>query len=67
MSAMMGPVIPARLARCIMPGCPWRWRSGPDRPCATHQDDGRDLARAAEALGIVMTAPPGERQDGDAL
>jgi hypothetical protein len=26
-----------RLAKCPHRGCPVRWRTGPDRPCADHQ------------------------------
>jgi len=60
MMATMASLAP--LARCTMPGCPWRWRDGPDRPCSEH-DDSRAVRHAAEQLGIdlAIDQAPGDR------
>jgi hypothetical protein len=43
-----------------MPGCPTRYRSGADRPCPMHVEDGDTLA-ARMAAFADLAAPPGER------
>jgi len=48
-----------------MRGCPVRWRSGSDRPCIMHADEDWRLTARAAAMGVVMQAPPGERDGGD--
>ena len=51
-----------RTPRCTMPGCPVRYRSGSDRPCRGHLDDGDPGERAAR-LGVLMLAVPGDDDD----
>ena len=48
--------------RCIVRGCPVRYRSGADRPCAIHLEDGDTLAARMEAF-TAMSALPGGRAD----
>jgi len=58
-----------RRPSCTAPGCAWRWPAGPDRPCAEHSD-GRDLAAASAALGIIDQVPgfrPVDAPDAAAL
>jgi hypothetical protein len=48
------------LPRCPFPGCPVRYRGGPNRECPEHQNE--TIAAAAE-LGIDLTrmdTPPGD-------
>jgi hypothetical protein len=64
---MAGMATLAPLARCTEPGCPWRWRTGPDRVCPDHdQDDPLRQARAslgldAAALAELAAMAPGDR------
>ena len=66
---MMGAMANAArpLARCTMPGCPWRWTApgSTDHACPDH-DDHSPLRSAAASLGIDLGAIPGaDRGDGD--
>ena len=45
--------------RCPEPGCPVRYRGGPDRPCADHQDDRDDVHAHAAAYGALLSAGRG--------
>lgn len=54
-------VVSERLARCVMPGCPVRFRAGPPRPCPMHDDEDYRLSVRAAALGVTMAEVPGER------
>jgi len=54
---------PPALARCVIRGCPWRWRTGPDRRCPHHDGDDHGLA---ERLGVDLTAAPAGRHDDGA-
>ena len=54
----------AALARCSGErACPVRWAAGPDRACSMHMSDADQVTRAAEELGIDLSAPAG-RHDG---
>jgi hypothetical protein len=56
-----------RLPRCSFPGCPVRYRGGPDRPCPQHQDDSGVHQAAAELgidLGAMTETVPDKRDDG---
>jgi hypothetical protein len=46
------------LARCTHRSCPWRWRTGPDRPCAEHASDDAAVLAAAAELGIDLAEQP---------
>jgi len=52
-----------------MPGCPVRYRAGPDRPCGWHGErDGLPLTGRAATYGALLAAAPagrGERDGGD--
>lgn len=43
--------------RCTEPGCFVRYRTGADRPCPMHQEDGDTLTARMEAMTAVMGAP----------
>lgn len=58
------PTPAAQLPRCTFKGCPVRYRSGPDHPCAEHSDQWA-VSRAAEELGIDMARLPGSYDTGD--
>jgi hypothetical protein len=52
------------LPRCPFPGCPIRYRGGPDRECPEHQNE---TIQAAADLGIDLTwmgTAPGDSGDG---
>ena len=55
-------------ARCVMRGCPWRWRNGgDDRICPLHDDDvSVNLATRAAGFGVTMAAFDGDHDDGHA-
>ena len=55
------------LARCVMPACPVRYASGPDRPCAQHRDDDSsvNLTTRASGFGVEMTAFDGDEGQAD--
>jgi hypothetical protein len=50
------------LARCVIRGCPVRYRAGDNRLCPWHgaDDTNVDLATRAAGFGVVMTAFDGE-------
>lgn len=54
------------LARCVIRGCPVRFRHGADRLCAWHgaDDTSVDLATRASGFGVVMSAFDGEHDGG---
>jgi hypothetical protein len=58
---------PPALARCTAElACPWRWRTGPPRPCPLHSTDTADtLNGRMTAMGAVMQAQPGEQMAED--
>lgn len=47
--------------RCTEPGCPVRYRGGPDRACPIHADDYSVWDDRLDAMIASMTAPG----DGD--
>jgi hypothetical protein len=62
---MIGTVaITAALARCPFKACPVRYRGGPDRLCAEHQDGGGGIRAAAASLGIDLSKAPGDYDGG---
>jgi hypothetical protein len=49
-----------QLARCPEPGCPVRYKAGPDRPCRWHaDDDGAALLAYAAARDGLDGNPAG--------
>jgi hypothetical protein len=54
--------------RCTMPGCPVRYRGGPDRPCVMHRADETDLlnTRAAAMGALMQPGDGGQATDGQA-
>jgi hypothetical protein len=54
------------LPKCSYPGCPIRYRGGPDRPCPAHQaGDGIDgIAERMAQFAIVMPAKDGDHPPG---
>jgi len=57
---------PPALARCVIRGCPVRFRRGDNRLCAWHgaDDTSVDLTTRASAFAVTMTAFDGG-QHGD--
>jgi len=55
------------LARCVVRGCPWRFTSGSDRPCAHHRGDdtAANLATRAHGFSVTMTAFDGGPASAD--
>jgi hypothetical protein len=54
------------LARCVVPACPVRYASGPDRLCRDHgaDDTSVNLTTRASGFGVTMTAFDGDQHDG---
>jgi hypothetical protein len=50
------------LAKCTEPGCPQRYRGGPDRPCPIHQQEYStdDWQARMDALRVEMASAPGD-------
>jgi hypothetical protein len=58
----------ADLARCVIRGCPVRFRFGPDRKCADHSDAAQNAAAAAldngrSVFAEVAAAAPNPGKD----
>jgi hypothetical protein len=51
--------------RCTEPGCPVRYRGGPNRPCPIHQDEVDELATLMAEYDVAMAAPGEQRADTD--
>jgi hypothetical protein len=51
-------------ARCTEPGCAVRFRSGADRACPLHADDGDNLASRMEAFTELSAVPAPGAKDG---
>jgi hypothetical protein len=54
-------------ARCPEPGCAWRWRGGPPRPCPAHQHAGDDDAARRKAYGRLLAAILKHDSDGEPM
>lgn len=54
------------LPRCPFPGCPIRYRGGPDRPCPDHQADNTGWTDRLAELQDSMLAAPGDQAVDDA-
>jgi hypothetical protein len=52
---MMAGMETVTLARCTERGCPWRYRSGPDRPCPVHAGDDGGAYLTARAVVPATT------------
>jgi hypothetical protein len=46
-----------QLARCPIRACPWRWRTGGDRPCSKHAGHAEAAEVLAAAMGIDYMPP----------
>ena len=50
--------------RCTEPGCPIRYRGGPNRPCPLHASGDDGMAARMDAYRAAM-APPGGSDGGE--
>jgi hypothetical protein len=50
------------LARCLIRGCPTRFRTGPDRLCHDHSQDGAATTLADRIAGLM--GAPGDETAG---
>ena len=49
--------------RCPFPGCPIRYRGGPDRECPDHQPDDIGWNERLEQMQAAMLTTPGNQPD----